>query len=96
MDPATPATPWFRPKPVGYGAYPVTWQGWLVVGAFLAGLALAAILLLALPAARPDGMPLVNFFIFLKIVLVLLIGLVAVARAKSSGLGGLRGRAEGR
>jgi hypothetical protein len=29
-------TYWFRPKRYGYGATPVTWQGWAVIGAAVA------------------------------------------------------------
>ena len=35
------ATYWFRPKRYGYGATPVTWQGWAVTLA-VAGIAVAA------------------------------------------------------
>ena len=27
---------WFRPKMLGWGAVPVTWQGWLVTAVFIA------------------------------------------------------------
>jgi len=27
---------WFRPKIYGYGAYPTTWEGWLVIIIFIA------------------------------------------------------------
>lgn len=26
---------WFKPKAFGYGATPVTWQGWLIVAGFI-------------------------------------------------------------
>jgi hypothetical protein len=29
-------TYWFRPKRYGYGATPVTWQGWLVILVYIA------------------------------------------------------------
>ena len=25
---------WFKPKRIGYGAYPTTWEGWLVMAAY--------------------------------------------------------------
>ena len=25
---------WFKPKGFGYGAYPTTWEGWLVIGLY--------------------------------------------------------------
>jgi hypothetical protein len=33
--------PWFGPKRFGWGWTPVTWQGWLVVVAFLAAVVLS-------------------------------------------------------
>lgn len=27
---------WFKPKSIGYGAYPVTWQGWALIAGFIA------------------------------------------------------------
>jgi uncharacterized membrane protein YkvI len=32
--------PWFGPKRVGWGASPVSWQGWAATGAYVALLAL--------------------------------------------------------
>lgn len=26
---------WFKPKKYGYGAYPITWEGWTTVGLFV-------------------------------------------------------------
>jgi hypothetical protein len=28
--------PWFKPKRIGYGVTPQAWQGWVVVGLFVA------------------------------------------------------------
>lgn len=34
--------PWFAPKRVGYGSgLPISWQGWLVLGIYFAGVLLA-------------------------------------------------------
>ena len=38
MPPDAPA--WFRPKRYGYGATPVTWQGWLLTLGFVSVVAL--------------------------------------------------------
>lgn len=35
--PVVVGTAWFGPKRVGWGLSPKTWQGWLVLGVFLAG-----------------------------------------------------------
>jgi len=57
---------WFRPKRFGFGAVPVTWQGWATTLAFVALVGLIAIL-----AARRDQMwlvllvPLVFAFLWL-------------------------------
>jgi len=41
-----PQKPWFAPKAFGYGAgLPVSWEGWVVLAAFLAGTLAAATLL---------------------------------------------------
>jgi hypothetical protein len=38
---------WFRPKTYGYGAMPVTWEGWAVIGAAVIVIAAAAVLILS-------------------------------------------------
>jgi hypothetical protein len=42
---------WFKPKKFGYGATPVTWQGWAVIAAGVLAIAAAARLIL-IPHAR--------------------------------------------
>jgi hypothetical protein len=37
---------WFRPKRYGYGATPVTWQGWAVIGISILAIGAAALLIL--------------------------------------------------
>lgn len=38
---------WFLPKRFGFGAgLPIAWQGWALLGAYIAALALAAVLLM--------------------------------------------------
>ena len=34
---------WFKPKTYGYGATPVTWQGWVVTTAFAAALVIVTL-----------------------------------------------------
>ena len=38
-------TYWFRPKNYGYGATPVTWQGWAVIAIGVLAIAVAALLI---------------------------------------------------
>ena len=52
-------TVWFVPKRYGYGATPVTWQGWALTAVFVALLILAAALLLR---GEPSSAKLVAFF----------------------------------
>jgi hypothetical protein len=33
---------WFKPKRIGYGAYPTTWEGWVVIAAYSLVLAVCA------------------------------------------------------
>ncbi|HML07703.1 MAG TPA: hypothetical protein VK430_06190 [Xanthobacteraceae bacterium] len=40
------ATYWFKPKRYGYGATPVTWQGWAVTLGSVVAIVVAALLLL--------------------------------------------------
>jgi hypothetical protein len=44
---------WFRPKRYGYGATPVTWQGWAVTLAAIVGIVVATIRLTTLSAGNP-------------------------------------------
>jgi peptidoglycan/LPS O-acetylase OafA/YrhL len=39
-------TYWFKPKRYGYGATPVTWQGWAITAASVLVVAIAALLIL--------------------------------------------------
>jgi O-antigen/teichoic acid export membrane protein len=41
------STYWFKPKRYGYGAMPVTWQGWLVILVYTVIVAGCALLVLA-------------------------------------------------
>lgn len=41
-----PRKPWFAPKRYGYGAgLPISWEGWLVVGLYVAAVTAAPLLL---------------------------------------------------
>jgi len=68
---------WFVPKGFGFGATPVTWQGWAVTLGFLAALVAAA-------RSMPAGVPRIIVFI----ALIVAFGVVAANRTD----GGLRWR----
>ncbi len=40
---------WFKPKIYGYGAYPITWEGWLLVFGFFGLVLLVATYLISMP-----------------------------------------------
>lgn len=78
------ARPWFVPKTYGYGAAPVTWEGWALVFAFIAGVLLAAWLLIVRPVQAGQGVGFGRIAAFLAIDLVLVALLIVVGQAKSS------------
>jgi uncharacterized membrane protein len=72
------ASYWFRPKRYGYGATPVTWQGWAVTLG-IAG-AMAAIVLLM---ERADGLAIRIGIVV--VALAVFVALVIIARRRTEG-----------
>lgn len=72
---------WFRPRTFGYGATPTTWQGWLVVAAFLAVELLLARMILG--GTEEPGIG--RLLAFLAISAVLVAGLIRVSKTRTSG-----------
>jgi O-antigen/teichoic acid export membrane protein len=72
-------TYWFRPKRYGYDATPTTWQGWLVIAAFVFVVATATS---RLAATGADSR---GFWIAVVIDVVALVALVIVTRRKTDG-----------
>lgn len=77
--------PWFKPKYVGYGATPITWEGWALVAAFALANAAAAWFLLVRGAAAGEGPSIGRIVAFVAVDLVLVAGLVIVSKAKTAG-----------
>ena len=72
--------PWFRPKRYGYGAgLPCSWEGWLVLAGFLIAMPGSHLLLRALLP------PLVALIAWIGVSIVLIVGLIFIARAKTDG-----------
>ena len=71
---------WFRPKTYGYGATPVTWEGWAVIVAAVIVMAGAAVLILNNGAHSPSA--LIAFFAVQAVVLA---ALWIVCRRKTEG-----------
>jgi len=75
---------WFRPKSFGYGAAPITWQGWAVtLGS--ATITVGAILAIVVSEARdwPDRRPFQAACLI--VLLATMIASIAVSRAKTDG-----------
>jgi hypothetical protein len=70
---------WFRPKRYGYGATPVTWQGWAITLAALVVVVVATIRLSALSAVDPQ------FWAIVVIDAVVITALWIVSRRKTDG-----------
>ncbi len=71
---------WFKPKRYGYGARPVTWEGWLLA---LSPAAVALIGTWWLTAhSRADGVSLVSL---LLIVLAVTVAVALISRQKTEG-----------
>ena len=71
---------WFKPKRFGYGAFPITWEGWVFVLGFIVFLAVL------LSYFNPNEHPSMFFSIFIVSVLVL----VYVSKIKTKGEWGWR------
>jgi hypothetical protein len=72
-------TYWFRPKQYGYGATPVTWQGWAITIAAVLVVAAATSWLTTLTAVNPW------FWVAVLMDAVVIVALLAVTRRKTEG-----------
>jgi hypothetical protein len=70
---------WFRPKRYGYGATPVTWQGWAITLAALVVVIAATSRLSALSAVDPE------FWAIVAIDAIVITALWIVSRRKTDG-----------
>jgi hypothetical protein len=71
---------WFKPHDFGYGATPVTWQGWALTASYVVITGLLTVVLVR--SGRNDASVVVPFLAF---VFVSTIALVVVARWKTEG-----------
>ncbi len=71
---------WFKPHDYGYGAAPVSWQGWAVVGGFVA--IVGAMTIGVVSSGRNDAAVIVPFLV---IVFGLVGALLFVAKRKTDG-----------
>ena len=71
---------WFRPKQYGYGAVPVTWEGWALTLLIAALIAAASGYLFG--AGAPSAMGIV---VWAVVVSAIVVGSVGVVRSKTEG-----------
>ena len=72
-------TYWFKPKQYGYGATPVTWQGWAVTAVFAMIIAAATLWLTTLTAVS------LWFWVALLIDAVVIVAILEISRRKTEG-----------
>jgi hypothetical protein len=73
------ATYWFKPKRYGYGATPVTWQGWSITLATAIVVGLSSALAPIFGASKPW------LLVAIPIDLLLIVALFVVSRRKTDG-----------
>jgi uncharacterized membrane protein len=76
-----PRTIWFKAKPYGYGWYPATWQGWLIIFVWIVLLGLNAWRLMAF-----DTPPVENTLEFVGETLVMTAVLIYICYKKGEEL----------
>ena len=67
---------WFKPKTYGYGATPVTWEGWAVVGIYVAVVTAVSLLTLREKAVS-------NWLSFFAIIAIATAVMIAVSVKKT-------------
>jgi hypothetical protein len=72
---------WFRPKRYGYGATPVTWEGWVLTG--LAAAVIAGSVSLLIQNGRTHDLTM--SLVWAAVVAIVIAFLVAVTKAKTEG-----------
>jgi hypothetical protein len=76
---------WFKPKTYGYGATPADWRGWAAVAAYIAIVAALSLPLMAWPADMPTSPRIWQLITWAILVVVLTLGFIRFARAKTDG-----------
>jgi uncharacterized membrane protein YbhN (UPF0104 family) len=73
---------WFKPKTIGYGATPSTWEGWAVTSAYIAVIATALVVMLA---TTSDQHSFTAWFVFCIFALCVTAIFVLFCKAKMRG-----------
>ena len=71
---------WFKPRAYGYGATPVTWEGWALAGATV--LIIGAMTAALVSSGRNDAAAVLPYLV---VVLGLIAGVVLVSKRKTDG-----------
>ncbi len=70
---------WFKRRRYGYGWVPVTWQGWLTVGGFIAILVGNSYTIKDVP----DNEITKEVWLFLSVIVIAIFGLLGICKAKA-------------
>jgi hypothetical protein len=73
---------WFKPKRYGYGAEPVTWEGWVLTALALAIVLIATVLV----ATRPERVGPAGWIIWSATVSITIGALWVISRLKTDGV----------
>jgi hypothetical protein len=73
---------WFKPKSHGYGATPVTWEGWLLTGLFALALGLGSVMTMV---ALKDSGAVLGYIVWFAAVLGSVYAFTRFARLKTDG-----------
>ena len=77
---------WFKPKRIGYGATPITWQGWVSVAVFAVAFVLGAMQVVStLELARTGAVATWVFVVVGAALLAALIGFIRFTAFKTDG-----------
>jgi hypothetical protein len=71
---------WFKPKTYGYGATPVTWEGWAIVLAYVVVVGIGAVLFVLGEKSFSNGLT------FFGVIALATAAMIAVSVKKTDGL----------
>lgn len=74
---------WFKARSHGYGAVPVTWQGWLTVAVFV--IVMTGLWFVIVPSGASSDVPWTALALWLTAVAILTTGFLAFCRSRTEG-----------
>lgn len=78
-------TYWFKPKTHGYGAAPIHWKGWALIGAFVLYVLAVTQVLVVGPTLLPDGLSVMKLGLWLAAMALGILLFVHLTKKKTDG-----------